>query len=126
MVPALISAIVAFAVLIISQWVIFRRERSRLFLGKLEDLYILLLELEERNLRRFGPEVQLLKDTVLGGEDSKLFRARLRVAISERGLPFDQLIALDLFARASLLIDFYFPQLRREFDEMVEANRKCY
>jgi len=59
MIPALISAFisaaVAFIVLAASQWVIHRRERSRLLLGKLEEMYLLLLEIGTRNMERFEP-----------------------------------------------------------------------
>ena len=124
MVSALISATVAFAVLIISQWVIFWRDRSRLLLGKLEELYILLLDLGERNLTRFEPLTRALASKA--GKQSKLSLAQVLAVVGERtDLTFDQIMAADLLERVSLLIDFYFPQLRRELDEMFEANREC-
>jgi len=124
MVSALISATVAFAVLILSQWVIFWRERTRLLLGKLEDLYILLLDLGERNLTRFEPLTRLLASEVV--KKSNLpFPQVLAVASEGTKLSLDQMMAADLLERVSLLIDFYFPQLRRELDEMFKANREC-
>jgi hypothetical protein len=124
MVSALISATVAFAVLIIAQCVIFWRERSRLLLGKLEDLYILLLDLGERNLTRFEPLTRLLASEVV--KQNKLPFAQVVAAANARTeLSLDEIIAGDLLERVSLLVDFYFPQLRPELDDMFETNREC-
>lgn len=124
MIPALISAAVAFVILAISQWVIFWRERSRLLLGKLEDLYILLLDLGERNLTRFEKLTHLLASEPI--KQGKLSFAQVAaVAIDQTDLSLDQMMAGDLLERVSLLVDFYFPQLRPELDEMFEVNREC-
>jgi hypothetical protein len=120
MVSALISASTAFAILIISQWLIFWRERSRLLLGKLEDLYILLLDLGERNLTRFEPLMSLLATEKI--MSSKEVTAALT---KHSDLSLDQVMASDFLERVSLLVDFYFPQLRPELDQMFEANRWC-
>ena len=124
MIPALISAAVAILILAISQWVIFWRERSRLLLGKLEDLYILLLDLGQRNLTRFEKLTHLLASEPI--KQSNLSFAQVAaLAINQTDLSLDQMFAGDFLERVSLLVDFYFPQLRPELDEMFEANRQC-
>jgi hypothetical protein len=117
MISALISASTAIAILVISQWIIFWRERSRLLLGKLEDLYILLLDLGERNLTRFEPLMSLM------ATESIMSSAELIEALNEQTQSLDQVMASDFLERVSLLVDFYFPQLRPELDQMFEANR---
>lgn len=106
MVSALISATVAFVILTLSQWVIHRRERTRLLLGKLEELYLLLLELAERNGRRFD---------------------QLSPMIDQAGslpnpLSFDELLSADLLEQVQLLVRFYFPALGFDLDELYKAN----
>ena len=119
MISALISASTAFAILIISQWIIFWRERSRLLLGKLEDLYILLLDLGERNLTRFEPLMSLM------ATEKIMSSAEVIEALNKQSQSLDQVMASDFLERVSLLVDFYFPQLRPELDQMFEANRGC-
>src|SRR6266446_8103407 len=109
MIAALISAAVAFSILAISQWIIFRRERSRLLLGKLEDLYYLLLDLGERNVRRFEPLMLLAAGHLVKASD----------------LSFDKTMAADLLEKVDLLVNFYFPQLKPELEAIFEANREC-
>lgn len=124
MTTALVSATVAFVILIITQCVIFWRERSRLLLGKLEELYVLLLDLGERNLTRFEPLMGLLAGQRI--KQSALSSAEVVAALSKRtDLSFDHVMAGDLLERVSLLVNFYFPQLRPELDQMFEANRWC-
>ena len=130
LIPALISAAVAFVVLAISQWVIFWRERSRFLLAKLEDLYNLLLQLGERNLRRFEP----LVDAFQQEQDQqhkqlepqyRLTRNSFKQVKEANKLSFDQTYAIDLLERIDLLVNFYFAQLGSDLERVFEANRKC-
>jgi hypothetical protein len=128
MISALISATVAFAVLIIAQWVIYWRERSRFLISKLEELYILLLDLGERNLQRFEPLMTAFASEFQYSpfaSQHKLTHVSFAQVSMATKLSLDQIMAGDLLERISLLIDFYFPQLRSDLEKVFEANRKC-
>lgn len=111
MLPALVSAAVAFTVLALTQWIIHRREQSRFLLTKLEKLYLMLLRLGERNVQRF--------------------EGRLRVTAGQlynepaQQLSFDQRIAGDLLEKIDLLMQFYFPSLGADLEKIFAANRLC-
>ena len=123
MVPALISAAVAITVLIISQWVIFWRERSRLLLGKLEDLYMFLLDLGSRN--RQGVDVLTnFFSSGFGGGEGEISHLVMAKAGEETKSSFDQIG--DLLLKIRLLVDFYFPQLRPDLEAMKEAYLEAY
>ena len=130
MIPALISAAVAFAVLIISQWVIFLRERTRFMLAKLEDLYFFLLDLGDRHIQRFEPLMaECTRDLGSPTDAAKLHDQISPLTFAQAGvnkkLSYDQAIAADLLDRVSLLVDFYFPQLRPELHDVYKANQQC-
>jgi hypothetical protein len=110
MIPALISAAVTFAVLAISQWIIYRRERSRMLLEKAEQLYLLLLDLGDRNGQRFDPIV---------------LAAYTQSDPTLANLTFVQLLAADILEKIKLLVDFYFPALAADLEKLFEANREC-
>lgn len=111
MIPALISAAVAFIVLATSQWIVHRRERTNTLTTKLEELYVLLLDVGERNGRRF--------------ENLFLPIEPLPAAASSAPLPFHETIIADLLERAEMLVEFYFPALRSDLDALHGANRVC-
>jgi hypothetical protein len=111
MIPALISAAVAFAVLALTQWIIHRRERSRFLLTKLEELYLLLIQLGERNLSRFEAPLLIAAGRIYNPPENRL--------------TFDQKMASDLLEKIDLIVDFYFPLLRPDLEKMFEANREC-
>ena len=91
-----------------------------MLLGKLEDLYLLLLDLGERNMTRFEPLMNLL------ATEKIMSSAEVVAALNKQThLSFDQIMASDFLERVSLLVDFYFPQLRPDLDQMFEANRWC-
>ncbi len=115
MIPALISAFisaaVAFIVLAASQWIIHRRERSRLLLGKLEEVYLLLLEIGARNMERFEPAMVV---------------AFQKGAIPAKWpLPFEQMLMADLLEKLELLVEFYVPQLQDDLERMFKTNLLC-
>jgi hypothetical protein len=110
MVPALISAAVAFTILAISQWIIHRRETSALLLSKLEDLYFLLLEMGSRNMERFEP---FLIAAAQGG------------APNQWPLKLEKMLMADLLERLELLVSFHFPQLKDSMQRLFDLNRDC-
>ena len=111
LISAFISASVAFSVLAISQWIIHRRERSRLLLDKLEELYLLLLQLGTRNMER--------------GETAMV------AAMQKAPLPkwhfdsMEKMLMADLLEKLEMLIEFYFPPLLDNMPRLFDANRDC-
>jgi hypothetical protein len=110
MIPALISAAVAFVIFAFTQWGLHRREQSKLLLQKLEELYMLLLEVGERNGQRFDTFVtQISPDTVA-------IRAEPPLTLSEW-------FGIDLGQKLELYVSFYFPQLHNDLERLYKANR---
>ena len=111
MISAFISAAVAFIVLAVSQWIIHRRERSRVLLGKLEEMYLVLLEIGKRNMERFEPAM------VVAFQKGPI--------PAKWPLPLEQMLMADLLEKLELLVEFYFPQLQDDLERMFKTNLLC-
>jgi hypothetical protein len=107
-IPALISATVALVIFIFTQWILYRRERTKLLLGKLEELYLLLLEFAKRNGQRFERLIEYQPPD--DPEDSDSFS-------------FSEWFGIDLGQKLELYVDFYFPSLRNDLEKVYETNR---
>lgn len=112
MMPALISATVAFAIFVFSQRIVHRREQTKLLVQKLEELYLLLLEFGEFNSNRFK---RYISETDADG---------LILTPAEQPLDRAEWFGVTLVEKLKLYVDFYFPQLNHDLERLFEANRE--
>jgi hypothetical protein len=107
---ALISAAVAIVILVLSQWALSRRSRKELLTSKLEELYLLINQVGERNVERFELFVKL------ANKEIKFNDINVNETIKIYGL--------DINKKIVMLIRLYFPQLSATHQKFFDANRK--
>jgi hypothetical protein len=111
-IPALISASVALLIFALTQWILHRREQTKLLLGKLEELYLLVLQFGELNGRRF----ERLLDHVRND--------RQPADPEDDTISFSEWFGVNLGQKLELYVDFYFPRLRDDLERLYAANRE--
>lgn len=107
---ALISASVAILILVLSQWILARRNRREFLTKKIEELYLLLNQLGEQNVVRFELILNLA---------NKNFKTKL--SDTE---PTTKSYALDINKKIVMLIRLYFSKLSTTHQSLFKANRE--
>lgn len=107
-VTAVLAALVAFIVALLTQWILGRRARTELFTKKLEELYLALNEVSAHNAKRVEEALPLTsatpfsKPTIIGG------------SVERQGL--------DIHKKIVMLVRLYFPQLSKAHQEVFRFN----
>lgn len=101
MTPFLITATATIVAVFITQYIIRKRERAQLRLRKLEELYALLVAFGNHNNKR-------------------VYRNQLEIAPQS----INEVMTADFIEKIEMYVDFYFPDLRKDFDELQALNSK--
>ena len=110
MIAALISASVALLVFTLTQWITARRERTKLLLSKLEELYSLVVEYDRRNLAR----AEILSSLYATG--------KFKTEGESKDLSHMEWRAKDLNSKLRMYSSFYFPVLDADVQRLFTGN----
>jgi len=105
---ALISASVAIMLLVLSQWVLSRRNRKEFLTNKLEELYLLINQLGEHNWERYELLVKLAVGETKYDESNAKETRRISGLFSNR--------------KIVMLIRLYFPKLTSTHQAFSQVN----
>ena len=107
-VTAVLAAVVALSVAVLTQWTLGRRARTELLTKKLEELYLALNEVSAHNLKRFEEARPLASAT-------PFTKPSIAGSSVERQ-------GLDLHKRIVMLVRLYFPKLSAAHQEVFRRN----
>ncbi|BAU47837.1 hypothetical protein SVA_1262 [Sulfurifustis variabilis] len=104
---AIIGALVAVLVVVLTQWILGRRARTELLTSKLEELYLLLNQASSENVDRY----------------EKLVVHLYRAPEETKPLPLDRsTYSLDLHKKIIMYVQLYFPHLKPTHVRMFQSN----
>ena len=104
---AIIGALVALLVVVLTQWILGRRARTELLTSKLEELYLLLNQTSSENVERY----------------ERLIVHLYRVNKETTPLPLDRsTYSLDLHKKIIMYVQLYFPHLKPAHIRMFQSN----
>ncbi len=104
---AILGALVALLVVLLTQWILGRRARTEILTSKLEELYLLLNQASSENVDRY----------------EKLVVHLYRVPGDTKSLPLDRsTYSLDLHKKIIMYVQLYFPPLKRAHVRMFQSN----
>lgn len=104
---AIVGALVAIFVVVLTQWMLGRRARTELLTSKLEELYLLLNQASSENVGRY----------------EKLVVHLYRAPSETKPLPLDRsTYSLDLHKKIVMYVQLYFPRLRPAHIRMFRSN----
>ena len=104
---AIVGALVALLVVVLTQWILGRRARTELLTSKLEELYLLLNQASSENVDRY----------------EKLVVHLYRAPDETKSLPPDRsTYSLDLHKKIIMYVQLYFPPLKRAHVRMFQSN----
>ena len=106
---AILGAVVAMLVTIITQWVLGRRARTDLLTKKLEELYLVLNEVSDHGVKRTEDARPLVSATVFT-------KPKIAGGIVERQ-------GLDIHRKVFMLVRLYFPKLSTAHEAVGRCNR---
>lgn len=109
LITAFVSAAVALFIFAATQVILHLKERQSLLSEKLEELFILLVEMQQRNADRFP-----------------MLRAKGLNMLVKRELNIQEFFATDLEQKIKVLVRLYFPQIDNEYEAFSDANRKTW
>ncbi|MCX5869558.1 MAG: hypothetical protein NTY00_02765 [Deltaproteobacteria bacterium] len=107
---ALISATVAIILLVLSQWVLSRRNRTEFLTKKLEELYLMIYQISEHNWERFELLVKLARGETKYDESNAKETRRIYNLFSNK--------------KIVMLIRLYFPKLASTHQAFSQVNSR--